>query len=70
MSRCLDIPSGGILTIEGGVYTTVGATAVSNFFCYGCENENSGVYTPTIRGMTIVGARNNDAIWNRFTGVL
>jgi len=62
--RCLDIPSGGQLTVTGGVYTAVGPTAVSNFFSYASENTDSGVYVPTINGLTIVGARYNDAIWN------
>lgn len=65
----MDIPSGGRLTIQGGTYTSKGATSVSNFFCYACENANSGLYAPSISGMTIVGARYNDAIWNGASGV-
>eukprot|EP01113_Clastostelium_recurvatum_P016219 TRINITY_DN1922_c0_g1_i6.p1 TRINITY_DN1922_c0_g1~~TRINITY_DN1922_c0_g1_i6.p1 ORF type:complete len:381 (-),score=59.81 TRINITY_DN1922_c0_g1_i6:45-1115(-) len=67
--RCLDIASGGKLTVTGGVYTSVGPTAVSNFICYACENTNSGIYTPTISGLTIVGSRANDCIWNNAAGI-
>jgi len=62
--RCFDIPSAGKLTIRGGIYTSSGSNAASNFMAYANENQDNGVFPPVLDSMSVYGARANDAIWN------
>ena len=64
--RCVELPACGRYTVTGGIY--VGAGAGQQPFAYGAENQNNGVFSGTITGVTLRIGVTNATIWNNAAG--